>query len=122
MEDASVCYSLHRVLAIEARALARALSRPLPSVRDNLRLAAACVELGASRAFSAQSDQDAARGWRDAALGDRRIRGATYDALAQSAITHADFDRVFAAAVAADRARQEELLALRHRLLRQTFV
>jgi hypothetical protein len=114
--------NLHRALALEARALARTLICPLPSVRDALRLGAACVELGTSRAAGARDDRDAARGWRDCDGGDKQIRLAVYEALAKGGIASETFDKIFATSAEAERARQDELLAVRRRLIRLALV
>jgi hypothetical protein len=116
------CFAMHRGLVQEAQRMSQRLPPGCANTVDTLRLAAGCVSLGAQRALIARDERDAIAGWIDCRLGDRQIRHATYRALSAGHIDTRQYDRVFAAAISATRAREDELLRLRRRLHRYALI
>ncbi len=116
------CFAMHRGLVLEAQRMSQKLPVCCGSESDMLRLAAGCVSLGAQRALVARDPREAIAGWIECRIGDRQIRHATFRALSQGHIDTRQYDRIFAAAISATRAREDELLRLRRRLHRYALI
>jgi hypothetical protein len=110
------CFALHCSLVEHAHLLARRLGPVCADQSDRLRLGAGCVSIAAQRALATRDEREAIRSWSECELGDRQIRSATYHALALGRIDNFIYDRTFAAAIEATRARRDEMLRLRRRV------
>lgn len=110
------CFSLHRGLCEQARAVMRRLPFCARDARERLRRAICCMVVAGERALGARDESEALRSWLECELGERQIRVAAYRALRKRAIADADYEALFAVANQASRARRQVLVRLRRRM------
>jgi len=110
------CLSEHRRLAEAALTLGNRLPRHADELLSRFRLAVSCIQIAAEQAFGARQERDAINRWSEVELGEKQIRGATFEALRKGFIDNHEYDELFRVAAAATRARHDETHRLRRRL------